>query len=227
VSGELALSWSGGKDSALALWELRRDGVEPAALLTTITTQYERVSMHGIRRALVRLQADDLGLPLVEVPIPPGCTNRVYEERIRQALGSAPLATVDAVAFGDLFLADVRRYREELLSSAGKRGVFPLWGRDTGRLAREFVAAGFRAVLTCVDPRLLDPALAGREYDLDLLAELPTEVDPCGENGEFHTFVYEGPVFTSSIPIHVGEPIARDGFVFCDVRTAESIHSSR
>jgi uncharacterized protein (TIGR00290 family) len=219
LTGDLALSWSGGKDSSLALWALRREGIEPVALLATITSHYERVSMHGVRRALVRLQARELGLPLVEVPIPPGCPNVLYEERLRRGLASALLADVEAVAFGDLFLEDVRRYREELLAAAGKRCVFPLWGRETGRLAREFVAAGFRAVLTCVDPKVLDLSFAGRQYDLDLLADLPAEVDPCGENGEFHTFVYEGPVFARSIPVEVGGPVARDGFVFCDLRS--------
>ena len=227
VTSALALSWSGGKDSSLALQALTLEGIEPTALITTVTTRYQRVSMHGVRRRLVHLQAEELGLPLVEIPIPPACSNTVYEERVQRALASSSLAGVEEVAFGDLFLADIRRYREKLLAAASKRSVFPLWGRDTTLLAREFVAAGFRAVLTCIDPKALEPSFAGREFDLDLLADLPAEVDPCGENGEFHTFVYDGPLFKRPIPVEVGEPLERDGFVFCDVRAAGSIHSPR
>jgi uncharacterized protein (TIGR00290 family) len=217
-STSLALSWSGGKDSALALQALRNEhGVEPRALVTTVTSSYDRISMHGVRRSLLARQAGALGLSLVEVTIPPGCTNAVYERRWIDAFESTALEGVEEVAFGDLFLEDVRRYREVVLGRAGKRGLFPLWGRDTSRLAREFVSVGFRAVLACVDPKQLDGSFAGREYDERLLAELPADVDPCGERGEFHTFVYAGPGFSEPIDCRVGDVVERDGFVFCDL----------
>jgi uncharacterized protein (TIGR00290 family) len=213
-----ALSWSGGKDSALALHELRsRSGPPVRALITTVTADYGRISMHGVRRELLCRQARATGLPLVEVEIPAGCSNDLYEQRMGQALAEAPLDAAQTVAFGDLFLADIRAYREERLSRVGKQAVFPLWGRDTAVLAREFIAAGFRAILVCVDPRRLDPSFAGRQFDAELLADLPSDVDPCGENGEFHTFVYAGPVFTEPIACDVGDTVTRDGFVFCDL----------
>jgi uncharacterized protein (TIGR00290 family) len=217
MTGALALSWSGGKDSALALWTLRREGLEPEALLTTVTEGFDRISMHGVRRALLALQSEALGIPLVEIRIPPACANDVYEARTAQAFAAAPLAGVAAVAFGDLFLEDVRAYREAQLAAAGKSALFPLWARDTGELAREFVAAGFEATIVCVDPRALDPSFAGRSYDERLLAELPARVDPCGENGEFHTFVHAGPIFGEPIACKRGEVVERDGFVFCDL----------
>jgi len=218
VAGEaLALSWSGGKDSALALWTLRRRGREPRALLATVTEDYGRVSMHGVRRELLELQAERAGIPLVEVGIPAGCSNALYEERLAQAFASPPLDVVAMVAHGDLFLEDVRAYREERLAAAGRRALFPLWQRDTTELAHEFVAAGFQATLVCVDPRLLDASFAGRSYDDVLLADLPDGIDPCGENGEFHTFVQAGPIFTAPITTHPGDTVERDGFVFADL----------
>ena len=218
-----ALSWSGGKDSALALHELReRSGPAPRALITTVTADYGRVSMHGVRRELLGAQARAVGLPLVEVEIPAGCSDDVYEQRMGQALAQAPLSEAQTIAFGDLFLADIRAYREQRLSQVGKRAIFPLWGRDTGALAREFVAAGFAAFLVCVDPRRLDSSFAGRRFDAELLADLPPEVDPCGENGEFHTFVYAGPIFSTPIACQVGEIVSRDGFVFCDLLPAQT-----
>jgi uncharacterized protein (TIGR00290 family) len=221
----VVLSWSGGKDSALALWALRREErVEPVALLTTLTEEYARISMHGVRRELLEAQAGAAGLPLVEVGIPAACSNDVYEQRMAQTLASTELAGVDAVAFGDLFLTDVRAYREERLGRVGKRAVFPVWGRDTERLARTFIQAGFEAVLVCVDPRRLDPSFAGRRYDEALLGDLPAGVDPCGENGEFHTFVNAGPIFARPIPHEIGDVVERDGFAFCDVRlVAETV----
>jgi len=220
-SAKLALSWSGGKDSALALWTLRTErGVWPSALITTVTDAYERISMHGVRRELLMRQADALDIPLVEVRIPPACVNEVYEARMAQAFDSPPLSTVETVAFGDLFLEDIRAYRESRLSAAGKQALFPLWKRDTATLAREFIAAGFRAILVCVDPRKLDRSFAGREFDEQLLGDLPANVDPCGENGEFHTFVHAGPIFTEPIACDVGEVVKREGFVFCDLTTA-------
>jgi uncharacterized protein (TIGR00290 family) len=212
-----ALSWSGGKDSALALWMLRREQREPEALITTVTESYERVSMHGVRRELLARQAEALGLPLIEIVIPPACVNDVYEARMAEAFAVAPLSAVEAVAFGDLFLEDVRAYREERLAAGGKRGLFPLWGRNTTALAREFLDAGFEATLVCVDPRALDGAFAGRRYDEQLLAELPPGVDPCGENGEFHTFVHAGPIFAQPVDCETGAIVERDGFVFCDL----------
>ena len=213
----VALSWSGGKDSALTLVALRRAGTEPDALITTVTETYDRVSMHGVRRELLARQAVALGVPLAEVLIPPDCVNEVYEARLAQAFASDSLAGVDEVAFGDLFLADVRAYREARLAAAGKRGLFPLWGRDTSELAREFISLGFEAIVVCLDPRLVDRSLAGRAYDERLLAELPSGVDPCGENGEFHTFVHAGPVFPEPIACETGDVVERGGFVFCDV----------
>jgi uncharacterized protein (TIGR00290 family) len=217
IASATALSWSGGKDSALTLWTLRREGVEPEALITTVTDVYERISMHGVRRELLARQAAASGIPLVEVRIPPACVNDVYEARMAQAFASPPLSDVQAVAFGDLFLEDVRAYRETRLAANNMRGLFPLWERDTGVLAREFIAAGFQAIIACLDPRVLDASFAGRAYDEQLLAELPASVDPCGENGEFHTFVHAGPIFAEPIACETGEVLERDGFVFCDV----------
>ncbi|MBV8219565.1 MAG: adenine nucleotide alpha hydrolase [Solirubrobacterales bacterium] len=214
----MALSWSGGKDSALALWMLGREyGIVPRALITTVTDAYDRVSMHGVRRSLIALQASAVGVPLVEIEIPVGCTNDVYEQRMTEALAAEPLRSVEAVAFGDLFLEDIRSYREGRLATVGKAGCFPLWHRDTTRLAHEFVAAGFEASIVCLDPAKLDRSFAGRRFDDRLLADLPAGVDPCGENGEFHTFVYAGPVMAAPIDVRVGETVERDGFVFTDL----------
>jgi len=216
VSG-VALSWSGGKDSALALWTMREEGIEPVALLTTLTEDYDRISMHAVRRELLEAQAAAVGVPLVEVLIPAACVNEVYEERMATALDSPPLAEVEEFAFADLFLADIRAYREARLASIGRRASFPIWGRETGALARRFVDAGFEATLVCVDPKQLDASFCGRAFDADLLRDLPEGVDPCGENGEFHTFVTAGPVFASPVPIEHGETVERDGFVFHDL----------
>ncbi|MDP8978314.1 MAG: adenine nucleotide alpha hydrolase [Actinomycetota bacterium] len=218
VPTPLALSWSGGKDSAFALHELRdRHGIEPRALVTTVTEEYQRVSMHGVRGRLLERQAAAAGVPLVRVGIPPHCTNDVYEARMAHALASATLRGVGAVAFGDLFLEDIRAYRERQLAAAGKTAAFPLWGRDTTRLARDVIDAGFKAVVVCVDPERLDPSFAGRRYEPGFLAELPGEVDPCGENGEFHTFVFDGPIFGRPVDCRIGEVTVRDGFAFCDL----------
>jgi uncharacterized protein (TIGR00290 family) len=212
------LSWSGGKDSALALWAMREElGAEPGALLTTVTEDYGRVSTHGVRRELVEAQAVAAGLPLVEVGIPAAASNEVYEERLAAALAAEPLAGVGTVAFADLFLADIRAYREERLTAIGRETAFPVWGRDTADLAQRFVDAGFEAILVCVDPAQLDPAFAGRAFDASLLADLPAGVDPCGENGEFHTFVHAGPIFSAPIAVERGETVTRDGFVFTDL----------
>jgi uncharacterized protein (TIGR00290 family) len=216
----LALAWSGGKDSALALHALCTAGREPSALLTTVTEGVERISIHGVRRELLLGQAAATGIPLVEVRIPLPCPNEVYEARMAQALAAAPLDAVTEVAFGDLFLEDVRVYREERLAPTGRRARFPLWGRDTAELARGFLAAGFQAIVATVDPRSLDASFAGRAYDARLLADLPAGVDPCGENGEFHTFVHAGPVFAAPLAVETGAVVERDGFVYCDILPA-------
>jgi uncharacterized protein (TIGR00290 family) len=218
MPGTICLSWSGGKDSALALHALIEEhGVRPSALLTTVTEDYGRVSMHGVRRELVAAQAVAASVPLVEVGIPAECPNEVYEARMSQALSSPSLDAVGTMAFADLFLEDIRAYREERLAQVGRRALFPIWGRDTAQLARDFIATGFEAVLVCVDPAQLDASFAGRAYDLELLADLPGGVDPCGENGEFHTFVHAGPIFSRPIEIELGERMIRDGFAFCDL----------
>jgi uncharacterized protein (TIGR00290 family) len=212
--------WSGGKDSAMALHALRSSAsadVHIAALLTTITDQYDRISMHGVRRALLERQAESLGLPLHPVLIPPQCINATYEQRMKEALTQHFAQGVRRVAFGDIFLEDLRAYREKNLGLVGMEALFPIWKRDTRELAREFVRLGFRAVAVCVDPRVLDASFAGRELDASFFADLPPGVDPCGENGEFHTFVFDGPEFRAPIAVRVGEKVMRDGFCFCDL----------
>src|SRR5690606_4281058 len=176
--------------------------------------------MHGVRRALLLEQAAAVGLPLTEVVIPAGGSNDTYEARMAAALAQPECAGVRVVAFGDLLLEDIRAYRERQLAAAGRRALFPLWGRDTGATARAFIDAGFRAVLTTVDPARLDPSFAGRDYDHDLLADLPAGVDPCGERGECHTFVWDGPIFDRPVPVRRGSVVVRDGFVFCDLAPA-------
>jgi uncharacterized protein (TIGR00290 family) len=220
-AASIALSWSGGKDSALALQSLREsDPPGPQALITTVTEGFDRISMHGVRRALLERQAQAAGLPLVAVEIPPSCSDDIYEQRMGQALAEAPLGDVATIAFGDLFLGDIRSYREARLAQIGKRAEFPLWGRDTAALAKRFIAEGFEAILVCVDPHRLDGAFAGRAFDEALLEELPNGVDPCGENGEFHTFVHAAPIFSEPVACRRGEVVERDGFVFCDVLPA-------
>ena len=212
------MSWSGGKDSALTLLQLFRDpSVEVIGLLTTITETYGRISMHGVRVELLRRQAAAIGLPLIEVWIPPGCTNELYEARMAHAYTNPLMISADAVASGDLFLQDVRAYREDKIRSAGKEALFPIWDQPTRELAMSFIDFGFEGIVTCVDPNQLDPGICGSEYDVDLLARLPKEVDPCGENGEFHTFVLAGPYLTERIPVQRGEVVRRDGFVFADL----------
>ena len=218
MSDERALvAWSSGKDSAFALHALRAQGVAVAGLLTTVNEAFERVAMHAVRLELLRAQAEAVGLPLVEVRIPSPCPNEAYEAAMGAAMAEARARGTTAVAFGDLFLEDVRRYREERLAGTGLRPLFPLWGRPTRALAEEMIALGQKAVLTCVDPRTLPGAFAGRAFDSNLLAELPAGVDACGENGEFHSFAWDGPAFRRPVPVRVGEIVARDGFVFADL----------
>lgn len=211
------MSWSSGKDSAFALHVARRGDLDVVALLTTLSDAHARVAMHGVREALLDAQAEAAGLPLVKVRIPSPCPNEVYEAKMSDALAVARADGVDTIVFGDLFLEDIRKYREEKLASVGMRAAFPLWGRDTRALAREMIASGVRATLTCVDPRKVPRALAGRAFDDALLAELPAGVDPCGENGEFHSFVSACPAFSRALGVEVGEVVERDGFVFADV----------
>lgn len=213
----LALSWSGGKDSALALWILRRQNLEPRALITTSSEAFDRISHHGVRRSLLVRQAEELGIELVEVMLPSPCSMEDYERLFEQAFAETILSEIQTVAFGDIFLEDLRAYREQKLESAGRTGLFPLWKRDTAELAREFIEAGFEAILACVDPRKLDPSFAGRRFDHELLADLPLDVDPCGENGEFHTFVQAGPIFAEPIACSTGVVVEREGMVFCDL----------
>ena len=212
------MSWSSGKDSALALHVARTQGeLEIVALLTTINETHARVAMHAVRESLLEAQAAAVGLPLVKVPIPSPCTNEVYQARVGEAMKRAREEGVNDVVFGDLFLEDIRAYREKQLGEVSMRPHFPLWGRPTAPLAREMIDVGIEAVLTCVDPRVLPARFAGRRFDLALLADLPPGVDPCGENGEFHSFVCAGPMFSAPIPVEVGEIVEREGFVFADV----------
>jgi len=214
----ILLSWSGGKDSSLALHALRQTpGVEVAGLLTTVTEDYDRISMHGVRRTLLEQQTEAAGLPLHVVSIPRECPNEVYEERMTAVLTGIREAGIRRVAFGDLFLEDIRAYRESRLTGFGMEALFPLWGRDTAELARDFIRLGFEAVLVCVDTEALAPAFAGRSFDEDLLRDLPPGVDPCGENGEFHTFVHAGPVFRAPVPCRRGPVEDRGRFHFCDL----------
>ena len=215
---KILLSWSSGKDSAWMLHVLQRDfHGAAAALLTTVNERYDRVAMHGVRTTVLRAQADAAGLPLVTVPIPSPCSNEIYEDRMRAAVQHAVADGFTHVAFGDLFLDDVRAYREQRLAGTGLQPLFPLWGRPTATLAREMIAGGLEARLTCVDPRVLSAELAGRCFDEALLTELPETVDPCGERGEFHTCVFAGPMFARRIEVTVGESVERDGFVFADL----------
>jgi uncharacterized protein (TIGR00290 family) len=218
MKSRVLLSWSSGKDAAWTLHVLRQDpSVEVGALLTTFNEAADRVAMHAVRRSLVGAQARATALPLIEVFIPSPCPNEVYEARMRDAMTRARDDGFTHVAFGDLFLEDVRRYREERLAGAGLEPIFPLWGRPTDRLAREMLDAGLQAIVTCVDPRQIDPSLAGRPYDASFLDALPPSADPCGERGEFHTFCHAGPMFRAPIPVTSGEIVERDGFVFADV----------
>jgi uncharacterized protein (TIGR00290 family) len=212
------VSWSSGKDSAFALYEAARSGLARiAGVLTTISEVYDRVAMHGVRSALLDRQIAALGLPCIKVPLPSPCPNEVYEARMAHACAQLQGEGIGHIVFGDLFLADIRAYREEKLAAAGMQGLFPLWQRDTALLARTMIASGVVAYIVCLDPRRLERRFAGRRFDERLLRELPQSVDPCGENGEFHTVVTAGPMFSAPIEVTIGETVERDGFVFTDV----------
>jgi uncharacterized protein (TIGR00290 family) len=210
--------WSGGKDSAMALHTLlQQEQFRVISLLTTVTEGYDRVAMHGVRRELLHRQAESLRLPLHEVRIPPQCINPIYEARMEEALSHFYDQGVRKVAFGDIFLEDLRAYREKNLARINMTALFPMWKRDTRELIQSFHHQGFRAIAACIDSKALDPSFAGRELDDSFFRDLPSTADPCGENGEFHTFVFDGPIFHLPIPIRTGEVLNRDGFVFCDL----------
>lgn len=220
---KVLLAWSSGKDSAWALHVLRRrEDVQVVGLLTTLNERHDRVAMHAVRRTLLEAQAEAVGLPVQVVPIPSPCPNQAYEAAMERALAAARADGVEAVAFGDLFLEDVRRYREERMAGTGLVPLFPLWGLPTAELAREMIASGQRATLTCVDPRVLSASFAGRAFDGALLRDLPTAVDPCGERGEFHSFAWDGPAFRRPVSVRGGDVVERDGFVFADLLPAGS-----
>ena len=220
------LSWSSGKDSAWALHLLRRDReIEVSGLVTTLNAAFDRVAMHGTRRSVLEAQARAAELPLWTVPLPWPCTNEIYEQKMVEVCARAVAENINAVAFGDLFLADVRSYREKQLAGTGLEPLFPLWQIPTDALAREMIADGLCARLSCVDTKQLPAEFAGREFDAALLRDLPAEADPCGERGEFHTCVYAGPMFAAPLALETGEIVDRDGFVFADFKS-ESVGSA-
>jgi uncharacterized protein (TIGR00290 family) len=219
----VAVSWSSGKDSAWSLHLLRQDpSIEVVALFTTLNEQFDRVAMHAVRRELLELQGASLGLPLWTIPLPWPCSNDQYESKMTSFCALAVEKGIQAVAFGDLFLADIRAYREKQLAGTGLEPLFPVWQIPTADLARTMIASGLRAKITCVDPKVLPVSFAGRDFDSQFLADLPPGIDPCGENGEFHSFVYDGPGFRHPIPVTVGEIVDRDGFVFADLAKSMS-----
>jgi uncharacterized protein (TIGR00290 family) len=219
MAEKIIFTWSGGKDSAMALYELQRTHrYEVSALLTTITEDYERISMHGVRRILLERQADSLGLSLEKVFISKNISNEEYEFKMQEALIKYRTTGVSSVVFGDIFLEDLRKYREDNLSKVDMKGIFPIWKSDTTKLAHTFIDLGFKAVVTCVDSNVLDKKFVGRVFDEQFLSELPSTVDPCGENGEFHSFVYDGPIFRERIAFTMGDIVLRDNrFYFCDL----------
>lgn len=220
---KVILSWSGGKDSTLALHELqKKENYEIVALLTTVTDDYDRISMHGVRRILLERQAESLGFPLEKVFISRRHSNEEYKSKMQDVLTKYLVSGVSSIAFGDIFLEDVRKYREDNLAKIKMKGIFPLWGRDTTELALAFIDLGFKAVITCIDSNALDKRFVGRAFDEQFLSELPDIADPCGENGEFHSFVYEGPIFQERILFTMGNVVLRDDrFYFCDLIPAQ------
>ncbi|MCU1332414.1 MAG: hypothetical protein JWM08_1406 [Candidatus Angelobacter sp.] len=218
---KILLAWSSGKDSAWALHVLRKQGqYEVAGLMTTFNAAFDRVAMHSTRRNLVEMQAEAAGVPLIAAPIPWPCSNADYELAMKRVCDQALAQGISAIAFGDLFLTDVRAYRERQLKDTGLQPLFPLWGLPTKALAQEMISTGLRAKLVCVDPRQISANFIGRDFDHKFLSEIPAGVDPCGENGEFHSFVHAGPMFSRDLAIVTGEKVERDGFWFCDVLPA-------
>lgn len=224
---KVLFSWSGGKDSALALYEIQKDpACEVVALLTTVTEDYDRVSMHGFRTELLVAQAASLSLPLKQIKISKDATNDDYENRMRESLTQFQNDGVLSVVFGDIFLEDLKKYREDKLAQVDMGAIFPLWKKDTKELANKFINTGFKALITCVDTNVLDARFTGRDYDTDLLNDLPAGVDPCGENGEFHTFVYDGPIFKEPLGFERGEVVLREKrFSFCDLLSATVVET--
>jgi uncharacterized protein (TIGR00290 family) len=222
MKDRVIISWSGGKDSALSLYEVVHDGtLEPVGLLTTLTKGYDRVTLHGVRRSLVERQASALGMPLHKVYIPKDCSNEEYEKIMKKTLDEYENKGIKGFVFGDIFLEDVRKYREEKLLSKGFRGYFPLWKRNTRELVHEFIELGFKAITICIDGDVLDSSYVGRNLDREFSDKLPPSVDPAGENGEYHCFVWSGPLFKESIPIRVGDVIKRGKFYYCDLLPTE------
>ena len=216
------LSWSSGKDSAWSLHVLRQQNAyEIVGLLTTFNQKANRVAMHAVRRSLVEAQAKAAGIPLWDVELPWPCSNSDYENIMKETCQAAVHAGIDHIAFGDLFLTDIRTYREKQLENSGLQPIFPAWGMPTRELARTMIKSGVRAKLTCIDPKLLAPKFVGKEFDEQLLSEFRPNIDPCGENGEFHTFVYAGPMFRHDLSVDVGEIVSRDGFVFADLSLSQ------
>jgi len=212
------MSWSGGKDSCLALYEIQKSSdYRVAALLTTITREYDCISMHGVRRELLEKQAASLGLPLHPILISKGANNEEYETAMAQAFNEYHQNGIDSVVFGDLFLEEIKAYRDQFLARHEMKGLYPVWQRNTTSFIKKFIELGFKAVLSCVDSKTLDKSFAGKTIDDDFISSLPANVDPCGENGEFHTFVYDGPNFTQPVEFALGETILREGFWFCDL----------
>ena len=212
------VSWSGGKDSCMALREVQRTGnIRVETLLTTVTRDFDRISMHGVRRALLERQAASLGIPLHQIFISKGANNEEYEVKMGEVFSEYRNRGIGTVVFGDLFLEDIRAYRERLIAKHNMASLYPIWGRDTSKLIRDFISLGFKTAIVCVDPAKLDPSFVGRVIDEELLAQLPLHVDPCGENGEFHTFVFDGPIFKNPVKFSFGEIVCRDSFWFCDL----------
>jgi uncharacterized protein (TIGR00290 family) len=218
MSPKAFISWSSGKDSAFALHEARRLGLaDVVGVLTTVNEVHDRVAMHGVRNTLLDRQIAELGLPAIKVPLPSPCPNEIYEARMAEATARIKAQGIRHMIFGDLFLEDIRAYRDQKLAAADMEAIYPLWGRETRALAEEMISSGLIAHIVCLDPRRIDRKFAGRRIDRDLLRELPPGIDPCGENGEFHTVVSAGPMFKSAIPVTIGETVERDGFIFTDV----------
>ena len=228
MTEKILLSWSGGKDSALALHEIRKNqDIEIISLITTITEDYDRISIHGVRRVLLEKQAESLGIPLYSIFISKNTTDEAYGNKMKEMLIHFSKLGITAVAFGDIFLEDLRKFREDQLSKAGMKGIFPLWNKDTGELAKTFMNLGFRAVVTSMDSKMLDKRFVGREIDEEFLAEIPPDVDPCGENGEFHSFVFSGPLFKKRVLFRVGEVVFRENrYYYCDLEPISTSQSS-